>query len=171
MTQCTHCQQENPAGAVYCTQCGKALAPGGRKFELANFWYRAAAYLIDSVVTRFVFNLALFPLLMFWSASNNGQPETNMDIYDLLSLGVIAQWLYYALMESGGKMGTLGKMAVRIKVVNKDGGRISFGQATARYFGRIPSALLLGIGYGMFFFSEWNQTLYDKLSSCYVVER
>ncbi len=171
MTQCTECQQENPAGAVYCNQCGKALAPGGRKFELANFWYRAAAYLIDSVVTRFVFYLAVFPLLIVWSVSNNGQPVPNMVLLGVLSLGIFAHWLYYALMESGGKMGTLGKMAVRIKVVNEDGDRISFGRATARYFGRIPSALLLGIGYGMFFFSEWNQTLYDKLSSCYVVER
>jgi uncharacterized RDD family membrane protein YckC len=58
-----------------------------------------------------------------------------------LRIGLIATvvslligWLYYALLESGSKYGTFGKQLAKIGVVNYELERITFGQATVRYF-------------------------------------
>jgi uncharacterized RDD family membrane protein YckC len=62
-------------------------------------------------------------------------------------LAVIASlllgWLYYALLESGPKYGTFGKQAARIGVVNYALERVSFGQATIRYFSSMLPAFIM----------------------------
>ena len=80
-------------------------------------------------------------------------------------------WLYYTLMESSRFQGTLGKMAVQIKVTDLDGNRISFGQATGRHFGKFLSAILLGIGFIMVAFTEKKQGLHDVMAGCLVVRK
>jgi uncharacterized RDD family membrane protein YckC len=62
----------------------------------------------------------------------------------LASLGsLLLGWLYYALLESGPKYGTFGKQAARIGVVDYALERISFGQATMRYFSSILPAFVI----------------------------
>ena len=80
-------------------------------------------------------------------------------------------WLYYALMESSRFQGTLGKMAVQIKVTDLEGNRVSFGRATGRYFGKLVSALVLFIGYIMVAFTEKKQGLHDIMAGCLVVRK
>ena len=46
-------------------------------------------------------------------------------------VGITLGWLYFALMESSSKQGTLGKMALGIKVTDLSGNAISFGRAPA----------------------------------------
>ena len=60
-----------------------------------------------------------------------------------ISLMFLLPWLYYAVFESSEKQATLGKMALGIKVTGYDGGRISFGKATGRYFAKIISGIIL----------------------------
>ncbi len=82
-----------------------------------------------------------------------------------------AQWLYFALMESSVKQGTLGKMALGIIVTDANGNRISFGRATGRYFGKIISGAILCIGYIMAGFTEKKQALHDMIAGCLVVNK
>jgi uncharacterized RDD family membrane protein YckC len=82
---------------------------------------------------------------------------------------LILQWLYYALMESSNKQATLGKLALGIVVTDLSGGRISFGRATGRYFGKIISGLILYIGFIMAGLTEKKQALHDIMASCLVV--
>jgi multisubunit Na+/H+ antiporter MnhC subunit len=72
-------------------------------------------------------------------------------------------------MESALKQATLGKMAMRIKVTDWDGNRISFGKATCRHFGKFISGIILGIGYIMVAFTQKKQGLHDIMSGCLVV--
>ncbi len=60
-------------------------------------------------------------------------------------------------MESSVKQGTLGKMALRLKVTDLDGQRISFGRASGRHFSKLASGMLLGIGFIMAGFTEKNK--------------
>jgi uncharacterized RDD family membrane protein YckC len=60
-------------------------------------------------------------------------------------------------------------MALGIRVTDLDGGRISFGRATGRYFGKILSGLILGIGFLMAAFTERKQALHDLLAGTLVV--
>ncbi|MFA5649466.1 MAG: RDD family protein, partial [Bacteroidales bacterium] len=67
--------------------------------------------------------------------------------------------------------GTLGKIAVGIKVTNLNGNRISFAQATGRYFARIISNITLLVGYIMAGFTLKKQALHDMISNCLVVKK
>jgi uncharacterized RDD family membrane protein YckC len=82
-----------------------------------------------------------------------------------------AGWLYFALMESSSKQGTLGKMALSIVVTDVNGNRITFGRATGRYFGKILSGLILYIGYIMVAFTEKKQGLHDMIAGTLVVNK
>lgn len=86
-------------------------------------------------------------------------------------MGVIVGWLYNALLESSESQGSLGKMALGIKVVDLQGQRISFGRASGRHFAKIPSILILGIGFIMAAFTEKKQALHDIMAGCLVVKK
>ena len=53
-----------------------------------------------------------------------------------LVLNTVLGWLYFAILESSQIQGTLGKQIVGISVTDLRGNKISFGKATARYFGK-----------------------------------
>jgi uncharacterized RDD family membrane protein YckC len=61
--------------------------------------------------------------------------------------GFFIAWAYFSGMESSPLRATVGKLAVGLYVTNKSGGRITYGQATGRFFGKYLSGLLLGIGF------------------------
>jgi uncharacterized RDD family membrane protein YckC len=52
-------------------------------------------------------------------------------------------------MESSSKQATLGKMALGIIVTDLAGNRISFGKASARFWGKLVATLILGVGFIM----------------------
>jgi uncharacterized RDD family membrane protein YckC len=120
----------------------------------AGFGERLGAAIIDSLVLAVV-NVALVLLVPGALGS-------------LLSL--CSGWLYFALQESGPQQATVGKRAVNVKVTTMNGERISFGQATGRYFGKILSSFILFIGYLMMLWDDRKQTLHDKLANTLVVK-
>ena len=85
-------------------------------------------------------------------------------------VSLVGGWLYFALMESSRFQGTLGKMAVQIKVTDMEGNRLTFGRATGRHFGKIVSGMILLIGYIMVAFTEKKQGLHDIMAGCLVVK-
>ena len=152
--------------------------------QYAGFWWRFLAYLIDDIVLSFVFGIIFVPVfaimgVSFWALfEGNVEPESEEILagsiallsFFLGSVALIIQWLYFAIMESSKTQGTLGKMALRIKVTGYDGQRISFGQATGRYFGKIVSGLILYIGFIMAGFTAKKQALHDMMASCLVIK-
>lgn len=83
----------------------------------------------------------------------------------------ILAWLYSALQESGTNQATIGKKAMGLKVTNTAGQRISFGQATGRFFGKYVSTIILLIGYLMMLWDDRKQTLHDKMANTLVIKR
>ena len=134
----------------------------------AGFWKRFAAAIIDQVVAYvgcFVVGIILGLILAVGGAdvaTANGMGFV---------LGIVSAWMYFAVMESSPTQATLGKMAIGVKVSDLTGRRISFGRATGRYFGKIISGLLLGIGFIMVAFTEKKQGLHDILAGCLVVNK
>jgi uncharacterized RDD family membrane protein YckC len=127
-----------------------------RPTNYAGFWERFAAAFIDSILVGIV--AALLNLFVFKDSI----------VGALVNLSW--QWLYYALQESGVHQATLGKRALNLKVTNLAGNRISFGQATGRYFGKIISAVILLIGYFMMLWDDKKQTLHDKMAGTLVLK-
>ena len=74
-------------------------------------------------------------------------------------------------MVSSPTQATLGKMACGIRVTDLNGGRISFGWATGRYFGKLISSLILCIGYLMCIWTSRRQCLHDLLAETLVLRR
>lgn len=130
----------------------------------AGFWKRLAAMILDwliLMVPNTVVNLIIY------SAAGRGlDGEIATQVYS-----AVATWLYYALMESSSVQGTVGKLALGIKVTDLNGARISFGRATGRHFAKIISSVILLIGFFMAAFTERKQGLHDIIAGCLVMNR
>lgn len=134
----------------------------------AGFWKRFAAFIIDGLILMvcgFIIGGFIDLVHEFTTgASSSAGALGNLG-------GIILGWLYFAIMESSSTQGTLGKMALGIKVTDLSGNAISFGKATGRYFGKIISAFILFIGYLMVAFTSRKQGLHDMMAGCLVVNR
>lgn len=128
------------------------------RLRYAGFWLRFLALIIDSLI----FLLAGI-ILAFLVEVMGGSPK-GLDIPFLL-----ASWLYYAIMESSSKQGTIGKIVLGISVTDLEGNRISFARATGRYSAKMISSLLLSIGYIVAAFTSRKQALHDIIASTLVV--
>jgi uncharacterized RDD family membrane protein YckC len=148
--------------------------------EYAGFWRRFAAAFLDSLLLGFLSSFILGGLMgvsgvftnpgLFSDPSQLAQLISMMGSYYFITL--VLQWLYFAVLECSSNQATLGKMALGLIVVSdKDKGRPGFGQTTGRYFGKILSSMILGIGYLMMLWSPKNQTLHDQISGCIVVKK
>ncbi len=136
----------------------------------AGFWKRFAAAMIDYVI------LVPVSALVGWVAGSiygetAGSPDEKTAEAIGNVVGIIVWWLYYASLESSARQASLGKMALGIKVVDRQGGRISFGRATGRHFAKFVSGLVLMIGYLMAGFTARKQALHDMMAGCLVVNR
>ncbi len=144
-----------------------------RPIVYATFWERVGAALIDAIIlgiANAVVNYALGNSMGYtghdyqsWFVRYYSNPAT------FINLGT--NWLYYALQESSAAQATIGKRAVGMVVTSVDGNRISFVNATGRYFGKILSTLILFIGYLMMTWDDKKQTLHDKMAGTLVVKR
>jgi uncharacterized RDD family membrane protein YckC len=161
------------------------------KDTYAGFWMRVVASFLDAAI------LAFLEIHMFWlfrdqlsqyfaahpDALKMFQPAGDSDsslytdsykliekfmyYYGTMIAGLFG-WLYYAGFESSYLMATPGKKLLGLYVTNSDNQRISFGQATGRYFAKVISAVILGIGYLMAGFTERKQALHDTIANCLV---
>lgn len=122
----------------------------------AGFWMRFAAFIIDFII--------LIGCLIIFELIAPGSSDNSLFI-------IFVQWMYYSLFEMSSLQATPGKLAIGLQVTDLYGQQINFGKATGRYFGRILSGLLLGIGYFMAGFTKEKQTLHDILAGCYVVKK
>ncbi|MCX6292478.1 MAG: RDD family protein [Bacteroidetes bacterium] len=155
--------------------------------EYAGFWLRFVAYIIDGIILYTVHMIVLVPVFTLMGITAFTNHESFRDLSDAEATGMvmgiigalgalilvfaILGWLYFALLESSSKQATVGKMALGLKVTNMNGERISFLQATGRFFGKIVSGMILYIGFMMAGFTEKKQALHDIMANCLVVKK
>jgi uncharacterized RDD family membrane protein YckC len=138
----------------------------------AGFWIRLLGYVIDTLVLSVVFCPLGVVLGLVAAAEDINEDSPEWAIGNLLinGISVLAGWLYFGLMESSSWQATIGKKLLRLKVTDANGYRLSFGNATGRYFGKILSGMICGIGFIMIAFTEKKQGLHDMLASTLVVK-
>jgi len=131
-----------------------------------GFWIRLVAYIIDAILISLVLGVvtSIFGL-RYMNMDDMSQIDPTLN---LLSLAVAL--LYFALMESSERGATVGKMAMGLRVVTSDGKRLSFMNATGRYFAKILSALIFCIGFIMIGFTERKRGLHDMIASTLVIK-
>jgi uncharacterized RDD family membrane protein YckC len=129
--------------------------------NVAGFWIRVAAFLIDSILIGMVAGIF-----------TGGEAITNPDITNARHSGIetIASFLYMTLLWSsigGGQ--TLGMRLLGLRVVDREGKTISYGTALLRYIGFIISCVAILIGIIWVAFDPYKQGWHDKIAGTYVV--
>ncbi|AVI40695.1 RDD family protein [Bacillus pumilus] len=163
--------------------------------ELAGVGYRFLAHLLDGIIIGVPYSFIMFILatLFFVSSPEAAMMMDNDSYYysttvmtdedwavimgliffyiGAILVGIVVTWLYYAIMESSKLQGTLGKMALGIKVTRVTGEKVTFGRATSRFFAKGFLSPILYIGYIIAFFTEKKQALHDLIASTIVVKK
>ena len=139
-------------------------------YPYKGFWIRLVAALIDGIVLAIiVIFLAVFSLLFFGATLGEG---AGLGMFFLvLILASLATILYKPVMEASGYQGTFGKYVLGLKVVDKNGQRITMTSSFLRTILYIigAQAFLLCLGIVMIGFTEYKQGLHDILANTYVV--
>jgi uncharacterized RDD family membrane protein YckC len=174
---CSACGANNADGSAVCSLCSAPLA--GRNApafaaadapRYAGFWLRVLASLIDATLIGAL--AQTFERLI----AEFGVEPPNSETVDLTSLWPLAvvllgRLIYFVLMESSKYQGTVGKIAMGIKVTDLNGDRVSFQRALGRYLASVFSDLTLGFGFAMAGFTRRRQALHDKMAGTLVVRR
>jgi uncharacterized RDD family membrane protein YckC len=152
----------------------------------AGFWLRFVAVFIDGIIIGIPMGIIggiVGGVLGFsYGMSHPGGKSFMMDSDGsfnpsfilmeicLMIFGTVVKWLYFALQESSAAQATIGKRVMGLRVMNLEGRRIGFGQASGRFFGKIISGMILCIGYIMAGFTERKQALHDMIAGTLVVK-
>lgn len=137
----------------------------------AGVWRRLLAHYLDCLV-----GLAAWLLCSMWLAIGlwalGNRPR---DLFDLALLLVATLALAFALHVAyhvvlvGGCGQSLGKMAMGIVVVRRDGGAAGYGRAGLRCLGGLLSFASFGLGYAGVLFTVERRGLADWLAGTRVV--
>lgn len=185
---CASCGSVRQAYGRYCLFCGDVLSeptvkvvvsgesatpsqppgnPSSAPIEYGGFWRRTWAGTIDvaleAAVAGVITFLAIDPLLnrvgqMLGYERWMSKMAAGFAYILVLSIGA---WLYCAFSESSPREATIGKRIMGLRVVNADGSRISFGEATVRHFMKFLSLFTAGVGFMMAGWTKRHQALHD----------
>ena len=137
MNYCSNCGSELGENDRFCSNCGMQIVPyKEERFKYAGFWRRFVAALIDGIIISgagsIIAKILDIPTSIDPTSLYLYRVDSRLAVWRLVA--ALATWLYYALFESSSKQAAPGKMALGIVVTDYEGGRISFGKATGRYF-------------------------------------
>lgn len=151
----------------------------------AGFWKRVAAYILDAIVLYIpqfliqkAFGVDAAQATLQQAALNAGgdlhlimaaQQQFYSAMWPAILLSFMIGWLYFAVCESSAWQGTLGKLALGIRVTDLQGKRISFPRALGRYAAKIPSFAILFIGVLMVAWTQRKQGLHDMIAGTLVL--
>lgn len=166
--------------------------------ELAGFWPRAAALLVDGVLMCFFYSVAATLGLKAWEEVRRLQGKSaayqlpgiekdvrppliihgtlkvhllNVEANETLHIlsTVIVPVLYFGILLWAGKGQTPGKRLLKIRVVSLTHPHITFWHSVERALGYGAAALELGFGFVQFFIHPYRRCSQDRLAETIVV--
>ncbi|HYG21846.1 MAG TPA: RDD family protein [Verrucomicrobiae bacterium] len=146
---------------------GAKLHPAG--LEYATIWKRFLAMFADGILLWIVGAALGFGLALVLKEADRGQPGfwISQVVYTVVGIGLAVT---YETLMIGAYGATLGKMAVGIRVVTAEGGKVSYARACGRYFAKMLSQMICLIGYLMAVFDkEERRALHDRICNTRVV--
>ena len=134
----------------------------GRGVELAGFWPRLAAQLLDAA---WMLPVGLV-LVLVGEAAQGGQglsPGADVLLQLISALVIILFWVT--------RQATPGKLLMRLRVVDAETGRTPpWPRLVTRYLGYVVSSLPLGLGYLWMLQDPRRQCWHDRLARTLVVQ-
>jgi uncharacterized RDD family membrane protein YckC len=165
-----------PASAAYGPP--PAVPPPPYFAGYAGFWRRFLAFWIDWVIWVVAVTLLGGILggfigvgIAIAGGTVDSERVANDAVGPLYVLSYVVLWLYYTICEASPWQATPGKLALGIRVSDLSGHRIGWGRANARFWSKLLSSLLLGIGFLVIAFTERKQGLHDMIAATLVVRR
>lgn len=149
--------------------------------KLAGFGKRLVAYVIDAIVLSIAFSIILLPfggLIAFIGiGSRDGDIDNpvaaataGLSIMGIILVALVAPIIYDGLMTASSKQGTLGKMAMKIKVIKEDGNRLTQGEAIIRALLKSIIGSACFLLWFIMLFNKQEQNLHDMVVKSLVVE-
>jgi len=182
---CAECGKSFPAGemlqyenAWVCAACKpvffqrvkEGVATKG-SLKYASIGGRFVALMVDGLIlgALFMIPIVIISVVIAMSTQGGQKPEGAPTwLMFLIFLLYLVPPIYEIVMI--GKYGaTLGKMALKVKVVRPDGSRLSYGRSTGRYFAKLLSGMIIYIGYLMAFWDDEKCALHDRICQTRVI--
>jgi uncharacterized RDD family membrane protein YckC len=151
-----------------------AVARAAESVEAVGFWPRFGAYILDGIVLGAVYVLVLEPIKLDWATFQTGTSAEVMALLKVLGRQAAVQYaveMIYCVTLTGLFGATLGKMALRARIVCLDGSKLGFGRAWGRWLGTVASRFTFGIGYLYIAWREDKRALHDLMAGTRVVYR
>jgi uncharacterized RDD family membrane protein YckC len=138
----------------------------------AGFWRRFSAYVLDCMVGGSAWLLcSMWLMIGLWALDSPPNDLLDVLLIGLAMMGLaLALHIAYHVVLVGGCGQTLGKMALGITVIARDGGPPGYGRAALRCLGGFLSVATFGLGYMGIVFTEERRGLADLLAGTRVVE-
>lgn len=161
------------AGRPYCAVCKEEQLLDVRsgvdraRLALASNWRRFGAIFLDGLLTMIPM-YAIMGVVMYNASVNETEPSPFLNL-----LGVpfaFAGFIYEGLMLQLKRGQTLGKMALKVRVVRPDGSPITPGQAWGRAAMKMIFGCIWFVDYAVAFFTEEKTTLHDLVATTRVVD-
>jgi uncharacterized RDD family membrane protein YckC len=89
-----------------------------------------------------------------------------LGLVQMLQLAIAVAYEAYFVSTRGG---TLGKLALGLRIIRADGSPVPAGLAVGRYFAQWISAIILMIGYIMAAFDDQKRALHDRICETRVI--
>jgi uncharacterized RDD family membrane protein YckC len=179
---CSRCSAKNPEDAKFCIECGAKFVSREENItsvsysEFGSFWARFLAYCIDSIVLAlgsvivgFIGAFFIGFVLALMGMEVEEMENFFVGVYYILA--IVLSWLYFTVMQSSKLQATVGKKVCNLVVTDLMGNRISFGKANVRFWSKLISGAIFGIGYLMAAFTEKHQALHDMVAGTLVVKK
>ena len=137
----------------------------------AGFWRRLLAHCLDRLVGLAAWLLcSMWLVIGLWALQNPPRDLLDLALVLLATLALaLALHVAYHVVLVGGCGQTLGKMALGIVVVRRDGGAAGYGRAALRCLGGLLSLASFGLGYAGVLFTAERRGLADWLAGTRVV--
>lgn len=175
--------------ATVCAQCKplfmQRMREGGQAIgqrHYAGFWIRFVARIIDFVLLGIVSVIVSIPLTLIMGGAAIGGFGPGSDpaaaaaalpaffaalaVRQVILMAIAVTYEAYFVSTRGG---TLGKLALGLKIIRADGSGVPVGLAIGRYFAQILSSLILLIGYIMAGFDPEKRSLHDRICDTRVI--
>ena len=177
-----------PGGGGFAPPAGQpggfaGYSPSPGSSQLAGFWVRFGAYLIDGLIVG-AFTIPariVFAVGPKEEVSCSGITDSQFAIcegptaataaigWSLMIIAWIAGLVYFAVLIGRGQ--TVGCRALGLRVIDENtGGAIGTGRGVGRYFATILSAIPCFLGFFWMLWDDRNQTWQDKLVHSLVIK-
>ena len=150
--------------------------------EYASFWTRVGAWVIDYLILMLPFTVVS---MMMGLGAMMTQLLANFENDQAAALAAYAEavrpvsfvlvavgFIYYTFFESSKWQATPGKMALRIRVTDTSGARLSLGRAAGRNAIRLVNVLSSIVPFAFYIvtaFTQRRQGVHDLLAGTYVL--